>query len=289
MTADNLSIAELAALAAQNEDQTETTAGGDFEYELPAEGNTVARFIEYVELGVHGQKAYKGKDKPDVEYVRFAFELCSPKHIKEIELEGGVKKTVANIISVTLAKKFGEKAAFKKLFNKMVYGRDNIKHFAQMLGEGFLIKVVHNSTGEGKDKKTYANMNDSEGVWQIGVARFQNPLTEEVTVLPVPDAINPIRIFLWDNPNKPTWDSIFIDGTRTVKVDGKDVEQSKNWMQNRIRAAKNFENSPVHKLIGGTAQVEKELAEAHDKAIVEADKTKDTASTEADAMKLLGL
>ena len=42
-------IAALAAQAAEAQDQSVETAGGDFE--LPAEGLTVGRFVRYVEFG----------------------------------------------------------------------------------------------------------------------------------------------------------------------------------------------------------------------------------------------
>lgn len=289
---DNLSIDELIAIAEQSEDQSVTTAGGDFVYEVPPAGKTVARFIEYVELGVHPQKAFKGKDKPDVEYVRIAFELNSPKHVKEIELEGGVKKKVVNIVSVTLAKKFGEKAAFKKLFNKMAYGRE-IKHMAKMLGEGFIIDVVHNSVGEGKDAKTYANIASKDGEWFVSAPRAVNPLTDEVSIIPVPDPLNPKRLFLFDNPNKPTWDSLFIDGTKTVKDEkGVDKEVSKNWMQERVKSAKNYAGSPLHQMLGGgTVDVATDhaKAEAEAAALKELEKQAAAQSEAYDPMKDLGL
>lgn len=286
---DNLSIDELINIAEQTEDQSVTTAGGDFVREVPAAGKTVARFIEYVELGVHPQKAFKGKEKPDVEYVRIAFELNSPKHVKEIEIEGN-KKNVANIISLTLAKKFGEKAAFKKLFNKMVYGRENIKHMARMLGEGFVIDLVHNVVGEGEDKKTYANMASKDGEWFISAPRVTNPLTDEITNIPVPEPLNPKRVFLWDNPNKPTWDSLFIDGTRTVKDEkGVEKEVSKNWLQQKVQAAKNYKGSPLDAMLGGVTLPTTDEAIKQEEKKVEDKKAEDLPAEDFDPMKALGL
>lgn len=257
----NLSIEELANLAASTEDQTETKAGGDFEYTPPPAGRTVARFIEYIELGKQKQAPYQGKPKADAEMVRLTFELLGAKHISEIEVDGG-KKTIANRISVTLNKNFGEKAKFKKLFNKMVYGREGIKHFTQMLGQAFLVDVILN-TGE-KTKKVYANIRDSEGNWLVSAPRIQqggDPLAgiegEWVDITSkVPANISPLRIFLWDHPNKDCWDSLFIDGTRKVKqADGTEVEQSRNWLQQMIKDASNFGGSPIEQLIGGVADL----------------------------------
>lgn len=290
---DNLSIEELAALAASTEDQTESGPEG-FTRELPPAGPTVARFIEYVELGVHAQKAYKGKAKPDVDQVRLVFELNSPKHVKEIEVDGG-KRTVANLMILTLTKKLGEKASFKKLFNAMVYGREKIIHMAQMLGEGFIINIEHNTVGEGDEKKTYANMYSEGKGWLIQAPRHVDPLTEVITNIPVPAAINAKRIFLFANPNKPTWDSLFIDGTRTVKdAAGKETEVSKNWLQEKIKSAKNFEGSPLNLMLGNVKTPSNDEALAKEAAKSEAmkkEEPKNEVKEEApfDPMAALGL
>src|SRR5690606_11965873 len=115
-----------------------------------------------------------------------------------------------------------------KLFNKLQYGRADKKHIAQMLGEAFILEVFHNKSEDGK--KTYVNL-DKDGEYGIQAPFIIDPLTEERKDITVPAHIRPLRIFLWDFPNKETWDSLFIDGTRTMKVDGKDVEVSRNYVQ----------------------------------------------------------
>ncbi len=295
MTTDNLSIEELANLAAQTEDQTETTSS-DYVREVPQAGPTVARFIEYVELGMHAQKAYKGKEKPDVDQVRLVFELNSPKHIKEIEVDGG-KKTVANLMVLTLSKKLGEKASYKKLFNAMTYGRENKVHLAQCLGEAYIINIEHNVVKgtDGAPDITYANMYNEGKGWLIQAPRVQDPITEVITEVKVPEAINAKRIFLWNNPNHPTWDSLFIDGTRTVKDEkGVEKEVSKNWLQEKIKSAKNYEGSPLHQLLGGAVVPSQEEAISKEAAKAEAEKPvepKNEVKEEApfDPMAALGL
>ena len=292
---DNLSIEELAALAASTDDQTETTSG-DFVREVNPAGPTVARFIEYVELGVHGQKPYKGKAKPDIDQVRMVFELNSPKHIKEIEVDGG-KKTVANLQVLTLSLKKNDKSSYTKLLKAMIYGREKIVHMAQMLGEAFIITIEHNVV-KGKDGNpdvTYANMfNEAKG-WLISAPRVVDPITEVTTQVPVPVAINPKRIFLFANPNKPTWDSLFIDGTRTVKqADGTEKEESKNWLQNKIKSAKNFPGSPLDIMLNGVKTPSTDQAIAKEQAKVEEakkDEPKNEVKEEApfDPMAALGL
>jgi hypothetical protein len=251
-----LSIAELANLAAETEDQTETQTAGEYEREVPATGAHVARFVEYIETGKHKQKPFQGKAKPDAEEVRITFELLHPKKsIIEYEHDG-VKKVRGQLISIKVTKSLSDKASFKKLFNAMTYGRDGIKHMAQMLGEPFLVHVVRNVSKDAAGKEvTYANLN-KDGVFLIGAPQHVDPMTEVVTKLPVREPIAPVRIFLWNNPTKETWDSLFIDGTRTVKnADGTETEQSKNWLQEKIMSATDFNGSPLHALLNNVGDL----------------------------------
>jgi hypothetical protein len=251
-----LSIAELANLAAETEDQTETQTSGEYAREVPATGAHVARFVEYIEIGKHKQKPFQGKAKPDAEEVRITFELLHPKKsIIEYEHDG-VKKVRGQLISIRAKKSFSDKASFKKLFNSMTYGRDGIKHMAQMLGEAFLVQVVHNVSKDAAGKEvTYANLS-KDGVFLIGAPQHVDPMTDVVTKLPVREPIAPVRIFLWNNPTKETWDSLFIDGTRAVKnADGTETEQSKNWLQEKIMSATDFNGSPLHALLNNVGDL----------------------------------
>ena len=251
-----LSVSELANMAADVEDQTETQVAGEYEREVPAAGAHVARFIEYIETGKHKQKPYQGKEKPDAEVVRVTFELLHPKKsIIEYEHDGE-KRVRGQLITIRVKKSLSDKASFKKLFNAMTYGRDGIKHMAQMLGEPFLVHVTQNSV-KGTDGKDvlYANLN-RDGVYQIGAPQITDPMTEQVTKLPVRDPIAPVRIFLWNNPTKETWDSLFIDGTREVKAaDGTVSQVSKNWLQELILSATNFNGSSLDTLLHGVSDL----------------------------------
>lgn len=253
------SISELAAMAAENEDQTETKVSGDYEKELIPEGPNFARFVEYIETGKHPQKPYQGKEKPPAEMLRLTFELLHPKKsIIEYEVDG-VKKKRGQLITIQVKKSLSDKASFKKIFNAMVYGRDKIKHIAQMLGEPFLVNVYHNKSKDAAGKENvYANLNNSEGVYSIGAPRHTDPITQTVTDLAphISQPFAPIRIFLWNNPTKTTWDSLFIDGTREVKdKDGTVTHESKNWLQEKIVSALNFEGSPLHTMLHGVSDL----------------------------------
>lgn len=248
-----LSIAELAAMAAAQEDQTETQTT-TFDNDPPEAGVTVGRFIEYIEIGKHDGGQYQGKPKPPADYVRLTFELLHPKkNIKEYEVEAE-KRERADRVSIRIAKKLSDKAKFKKLFNAMTYGRD-IKHMAQMLGEPFIITIYHNVVEKEGVKKTYVNL-DNDGVYGIKAPFVEDPLEGTRKDVPVRKEISPLRLFLWNNPTTETWDSLFIDGTREVKKDGGEVEHvSKNWLQESILDALNYTGSALEALLGGVAEL----------------------------------
>lgn len=278
-------IKQLADKAAAMKDQTEVTSGGDFEYELPPAGKTIGRFVTYIEIGKQKQPDYQGKSKPDAEEVIVGFELLHPKkNIHTVEIEGEGEKTFADYKYMKMALKQGEKAKFRKLLMKMLYGRDGINHMAQMLGEGFLIEVFHKTSEDGK--KTYANL-ENEGEWGIGAPFSTDPLTEERKAYPIGPNIRPLTVFIWDFANKETWDSLFIDGTRKTKVDGKEVEVSKNWIQNLIKGAKNYEGSPIHQLLSEVPDLGTKVSQSKAEEALDALDSK--VDTSAEDLAALGL
>jgi len=240
---------------ANEADHTQGGDGGDF---IAPAGLTMARFTGYVEVGKRKQKPWKGQPKADASEARFTFELLSPKNIRDIEVDGE-KITVTDVIGCKVAMKTGDKASFVKLLKKMAYGREGITNHAQMLGEPFLINVIH---GKGKDKdgndKTYANMKDDDYNWQISAPVQTDALTGNVAQLPVPEATIDIRLLLWDTPTQEQWDSVFIDGDRTVKNEkGEEVTESKNWLQRDIVTnALNFAGSPLEQMLNGVGDLE---------------------------------
>lgn len=257
-----MDIKSLVNKAKEMEDHSEVQEGGNFDYTPPPEGKSVSRFVEYVELGKHPE-FFEGKEKTHpVEYVRLGWELLGPKNIKEIDVEGG-KKKVADYLSVTIPKKFTEKAKFMKLFMKMTAGRAEITHMAEMLGEAFIIDVGHNKSADGK--QTYANVwyekAKGEGAaWHISAPRIITPGdplagTPDTSVdisSKVPEHLRALRIFLWSNPTEECWDTLFIDGFNETKDDKGNVKKvSKNWLQEKILSAKDFGGSALEQMIAG--------------------------------------
>jgi len=244
----------LAQAKASENDQTKTTV---FENDLTPAGKTFARFVGYTEVGKRPQKAFQGKAKPDCREARLTFELNGPNHCREVEVEGEMQK-FTGVIGIKLTIKSAENSGFIKLFNKMKYGRDGINNFPQMLDEGFLIDIIH-APGKDRDGKdvTYANMKDADFNYLIGAPQMTNPATGELMAFDIPESTIPLRLLLWDAPTKEQWASVFIDGTRTVKRDGVDVQESKNWLQQDIvENAIDFGGSPLEQMLNGVDDLE---------------------------------
>lgn len=227
--------------AAEQEDINEATAGGDF-VPLP-EGPCRLRFAGYIELGKH-EKEWQGVKK-DVDKAKFIFEVSGPK----IEpREDGQP----HLLQFELNKSKSEKAGYFKLFRKMnVSGKHKV--FAQMLGEGFRGKLRQNIVGEGADKRTYVNLTDEDGSFQIAAPYYNDEETGDRKEVSIPPMVSPERCFIWAFPDKEQWDSLFIDGEWEAR-DGKPAK-SKNIYQERIKSAKDWVGSPMQELLFGDIDV----------------------------------
>lgn len=268
----------LANRAAKRSDQTQTKTGGG-EFTPPPAGTTVGRLVDYIEVGLQKSRPYKGKEKPPANKVYVTFELLGKAYVKEIEVDGK-KKEIADRITVPLTLSLHEKSSFKKLFKKMVYGRQDIEHMAQMLGEAFKITVVHNTVGEGNEKKVYANITDEDGNFLVG-APVKQEVDDEGNVigtkkLAVRDSISAERMFVWDEPTDETWASIFIDGDKEITdKDGKKKTVSKNWIQNMITSALNFEGSPIQAFLEGSEELPEDAEDLNEEAEEEVEETEE--------------
>lgn len=268
----------IAAAADIGPDMNEAKAGGGIDFPIPAAGPVRLRFVGYVELGVHEDTKFNKKK----ELVRLYFELSGPKH-PPMDHDG---KKIPQIISFEMTKSLVEKAHFFKLFKRMNH-TGQFKHMAQMLGAAFMGTIHHNEQGEGDKKRTYANLYNADG-YTIRPPFFEtmNEETGDMESRPVPiDApLSPLKCFLWDAPVglKDMWDSLFIDGKTEDRKDEKTGEvtpgKSKNFLQNKIKAAVNFPGSPIAELLfaggepdlGAASASKPERSEANKQASAEA-------------------
>lgn len=250
-------LAALANKAAEEVDYTKEKAGGDFEIELPEEGKGLFRFREYIELGLQPNSSKNFPDKKPAPKARFVFEMVTPKHIRTVKKDDGTEIRIPHTVACTVPISQSSKSNFIKLFRCLNYD-GKATHPAQLLGRAYLGEIIHgydkDDLVDGKPKSgakpRYANF-QRDGVYTFTAPRIEDPVEGTVKELKAGELLNPIKLFLFGNPTKECWDSLFIEGTRTVKVDGKEVEKSKNWMQETILKALNYEGSAVQQLLEG--------------------------------------
>lgn len=191
--------------------------GGNFEDVLLPKGTYYGRMVEYIELGKKiPMNAGKPTGKPAVLNVRTGFIIYTP--------DGGIKR----INPFPMAVSSFEKAKFKQLFDKMnVDG--TMKHLAQALGKPMAFEVEQHTTKAGKT----LNVIDFAGTRPL--PKF-DPNTGAAIVLPELDE-QMLRLFLWNNPTKETWESLHIE--------------KNNFIQEDILAAVDFEGSALQQLLMG--------------------------------------
>ena len=238
--------------AKQGPNMTQAQTGGG-SYEPPAEGTCIATLVGYIEIGKHLDKSPKFGDKIK-EKVQLIFELAGGKNQPK-ENEDGTK--TPHRITVTETLSLNEKANFFKLFKKLNYNGE-ATHCSQLLGKHWLVTVHHTHKGEGNDRKTFANLRTEDGyTFRPPVRIVGDELAgdhQEVPV-PAPERLSELRLFLWDFPSKPMWDSLYIDGEypeRTDEKTGKVISpaKSKNVIQTKIKSALNWADSPMAELLG---------------------------------------
>lgn len=215
-------LSQANAAAETSVDMNEAQKGGG--RLLPA-GYAFGRVVEYVELGMQPQE-YNGKAKDPALEVQLAFALYGEGYQNE---DG----TPYVIRPYSFAISRNEKAKAFKLFKSLNW-QGTAKHFAQFLGQAFLVKIEHVKNKENKV---------SHKVDLDGFLPPLDPVTKQP--YPIPAARDEdLKLFLWDHPTKEAWDSLYIEGTWD---DGK----SKNRTQETILAAMDFAGSPLEQVLKG--------------------------------------
>lgn len=215
-------------IATQGVDQSITQTGGNFADVLLPRGTYYGRFMEYIELGKKiPMHMGKPTGKPAVMNVRLGFIVYTP--------DGNIKR----INPFPMAISSFEKAKFKQVFDKMNYD-GTLKHMAQRLGQAFMFEVEQYTSKTGKTSNTI----DFLSLRQL--PRF-NPETGAELVLPALDE-NQLRLFLWNNPTKETWDSLYIEKS--------------NFLQEDILQAVDYAGSPLQQMLEGSVPTPESLAPA---------------------------
>jgi hypothetical protein len=271
-----LNIDDLNNFIEENEldDLSISTGGGDFKREILPAKNHVVRLVSYVEMGTQEKKKYQSEEIDLVDTVRLVFEVLSKDGIR---LDEHGKPVNARRLFLTCKKSTHEKSTLRKLFELMREGDSSITHFAQMIGsKAWKLKVNWEQnkkvlqTKKDRDAAKAASEKEPDNkelrIWETwkdsGVPMLSPAVnavldedgeeTDEVKPIDVPAMLGKIEFFLWDKPQQAHWDSLFAEGEYERKAkDGTVTKVSKNFVQNDIIAAKNYDGSPLQCMLDG--------------------------------------
>lgn len=227
-------------------DMSETSKGGGGQRLYPA-GYAMARLVHYIEFGMQPQE-YQGTAKAPALEFRLGFAIWGdtqpfgadgqpnpvPPANRPQDLFHSPDGTPGLIRTWYMKLGNNEKAGAKKAFDKLNY-KGNAKHFAQFLGEPFLVKIgIKPAVGDKPARNTLELADTLPPFDQVSRQPY-----------PVPQAPDDMyQLFLWNKPTLEGWNALKIEGTGD---DGK----SKNWMQDKILAAVDFPGSPLEQLLRG--------------------------------------
>ena len=248
----SINFAAAVAAAAQTTDMTKAQTGGGGDYVPPAAGPCRLRMVGYVETGSHLNKGFQGapdKVKPEA---HLFFEVSGPKH-PPVTGSDGVTRPAA-LVEIKLPISLNENSSFFQLFNKMNYA-GKARHIGELMGLPFKGILVHREYARKDGKPGIAvGLKNAQG-FTIEAPRVEDPESGEYKTLTVAPALTPQRGFLWDHCTLEQWASIHIEGEYAAQVaeDGTVTRpaRSKNFLQERIKAAVNFKGSQIAQLLAG--------------------------------------
>jgi hypothetical protein len=223
--------------AAVSINMTEVVNSGGPARLLP-QGYAFATLVEYTEFGLQPQE-FQGKAKEPAMEVQLGFALygtdpATGETYHNVDKDGVISPTIIRLFPFAL--KQNDKARSFTLFAALNY-EGTKTHFGQLIGKSWVVKVVH----EPKSKT------DPTIVSRLDQDSFLPPLDPiSRTPYPIP-ATDPkyYRAFFWNKPTKAAWDALHIEPGQ----DGK----SRNFIQERIMGATDFEGSQLQVLLGGGA------------------------------------
>lgn len=250
----------IAQAASESVDLTEASKGGSG-YTPPAEGTCIATLIGYIELGRRLKKGFKGAKDTKPRQAKWIFELAGGTNPHTTNDEG-VKSAKRITVKTWLpepGKQPSEKSGFYKLFSALNYDKDPaVKIPAQLLGKHVKVRVEHYEFESNGEKVKMASIGGAQEGFNITAPRIDltddsGMPTGEYRVIPAPERISELRLFLWDYANKQMWDDLFIEGEyEAVEAkDGKPARpaKSKNVIQLELREALDWEGSPIQQIL----------------------------------------
>lgn len=230
-------------------DMTAVKSGGSRGL-LPA-GTALVRLCSYIEFGSAVQ-SFGGKPKPAAPIFQLGFMIVGGVGRKE---DGTPEKYVLEegnfpmITTFDTALSLYDKSKAVKYFNALSRVGNRCTHFIQKVAEQNLYALTIGT------KIATGGKNAGKLVQDIDFSNLQVALDQETGLPRQAPALKEehIQVFLWNQPTKEMWDSIYIEGEWEEKKDesGKVLyaARSKNFLQEKCLQALDFEGSPLQTLL----------------------------------------
>jgi len=201
----------------------EASNGGFKKSDPIEEGNYSGRTVQVLDLGLQPQRPYQGQDKPPAHEVMLTYELGT-EFLKDDD--GNDIPDKPRWISETMPLRNLEQDLAKSTKRAKVLDPSNKfgGDFAQMTNLACTITVVQNPNKQ-DPTKVYTN-----------VANVTPPMKG----FPVPELVNPPKVFDLDEPDMEIFGSL------------------PEWLQKKLKANLNFNGSKLQALLGGGVATEKE-------------------------------
>lgn len=222
---------------------------------LLPKGTAFIRPISYVEYGTQKQREFEGKTKDPTPTFEICFAIVGGAGQNE---KGESEKYVLEEGNYPVIKSYEkpislfEKSASIRIHKALNRVGNKCSHMVQKLAESplYQINITHEVPTKGVNAgKTVAKFDLTT------LAPAFDSIRGEAVQMPVLDK-SKIQAFLWDKPTLAQWDSIHITGQWDAQVDEatgaiKRPARSKNFIQEKIMMALNFEGSKIQKLLQG--------------------------------------
>lgn len=191
-------------------------------------GQYPARLVQVIDWGLQAQRPYEGQEKPPAHTVNFTFELVDAFMVDE---EGNDMEDKPRWVSkdMPLHPLIAERAASTKLAKALDPNDELQGDFGKMLGLPLNVTIAVTK----KQGKTYTN------VTSFGAMRAKD--AEKC-----PELKNPTKVFDLDNPDLEVFNSL------------------PEWMREKIKSNLRFAASPLERLLGGEAPVQRVEKEEED-------------------------
>lgn len=192
--------------------------GGNSNTPILEAGNYPARVVQVLDLGLQAQRPFQGKEKPPANEIMITYELGTEFMLDD---DGNELKDKPRWISeiLPLYNMKADMAKSTKRMNSLDPAGALDGDFSQIVGLPCTLTAVHNASRTDKTK-IYVNIGG---------------VTPPMKGFPVPELVNPPRVFDIDAPDMETFNSL------------------PDWIQDKMKANLNFQGSALQAALGGAA------------------------------------